>query len=92
MSKFLIISILLIIIGLLLFGIAGYCYWTIQDLHETFSYYGLKEKDYLANPNTAVTFAKLKLGIVKFSIVGAIAWFLSLIFFLKRKNKVSLNK
>jgi len=63
-----------------------------QDLHETFSCYGLKEKDYLANANTAATFANLKFGIIKFSIFGVIAWLLSLIFFLKRKNKVSLNK
>ncbi len=57
-------------------------------MQETFSYYGLKEKDYLTNADTATTFANLKFGIVKFFILGIIAWFLSLIFFLKRRNKV----
>lgn len=86
------ISILLFILGIFFFGFAGYCYWTIQNMHETFSYYRLKEKDYLTNPDTAATFANLKFGIIKFFILGVVAWFFSLIFFLKRKNKVLLNK
>ncbi len=88
MSKFLVISILLLIAGLLFFGIAGYCFWTIQDMHTTFDYYGLKEKDYLLSLNVAYTIANLKVGIIKFSILGVSAWILGVIFFIKRNNKV----
>jgi len=88
MNKFIFISILLLVVGLFFFGIAGYSYWTILDLHKTFGYYGLKEKDYLLSANVAETFASLKFGIVKFLILGVAAWVSGFIFFLKRNNSV----
>ncbi len=88
MNKFVIISISLLILGIFFFGIAGYCYWTILDLHRTFGYYGLEEKDYLLSANIAETLANLKYGIVKFLILGTAAWISGFIFFLKRNNKV----
>jgi len=92
MNKFIIISILLFAVGIIFFGFAGHCYQTIQNLQETFGYYGLQEKDYLLSENVAETFAKLKFGIIKFSILGVIAWTLGFIFFLKRNNTLFLNK
>ncbi len=86
MNKFLIISILLFVVGIIFFGFAGNCYRAILNLHELFGYYGLQEKDYLSSGNVAETFASLKFGIVKFSILGIIAWILGIAFFLKRKD------
>ncbi len=91
MNKFLIISILLLVIGIIFFGLAVNCYRTILNLQELFGYYGLEEKN-LLSVNVAETFASLRFGIIKFSILGVIAWILGIVFFLKRKNKVLLNK
>ena len=88
MNKFIIISISLLILGIFFFGIAGYCYWTILDLHESFGYYGLEEKDYLLSANVSETLANLKYAIVKFLIFGMTAWILGFVFFLKRNKKV----
>ncbi len=92
MNKFLIISILLFIVSIIFFGLAGNSYRAILNLQELFGYYGLQEKDYLSSVNVAETFAGLKFGIIKFSILGVVAWILGIVFFLKRKNKVLLNK
>ena len=86
MNKFTIISILLLILGILFFGIAGYSYWTMIDLHKTFGYYGLEEKDYLLSEDVANTFADFKYGIVTFLVWGVIAWIAGIIFFFKRKK------
>jgi hypothetical protein len=56
-------------------------------LQETFGYYGIKERDYLLNPNAVETFASLTFGIVKFLVLSLISWMLAVIFFLKRNNK-----
>jgi hypothetical protein len=64
----------------------------ILNLQELYGYYGLQEKDYLSSPNVAETFASFKFGIIKFSILGFRVWILGIVFFLKRKNKVLLNK
>ena len=85
MNKLLIISILLLIAGVLFFGIAGYCFWTIQDMRQTFAYYGINEIDY--SEKIAVAFSNLKFGIIKFSILGVVSWILATIFFVKRKVK-----
>ncbi|CAN5116615.1 hypothetical protein BH20ACI1_BH20ACI1_26820 [soil metagenome] len=85
MNKLLIISILLLITGLLFFGIAGYCFWTIQDMRQTFAYYGINETDY--SEKIAIIFSNLKFGIVKFSILGTASCVLAIIFFIKRKSK-----
>ncbi len=92
MDKFLIISILLFVIGIIFFGLAGNCYQAILNLQELYGYYGLQEKEYLSSVSVAQTFASLKFGIIKFSILGVVAWILGIVFFLKRKNKVLLNK
>ncbi len=89
MNKFLIISILLFVVGIIFFGFAGNSYRAILNLQELFGYYGLQEKDYLLSPNVAETFTSLKFGIIKFSILGVIAWILGIVFFLKRKNKIT---
>jgi len=57
-------------------------------LQELFGYYGLQEKDYLSSRNVAETFASLKFGIIKFSILGVIAWILGIVFLI-RKNKIA---
>ena len=92
MNKFLIISILLFVVGIIFFGLAGNNYQAILNLQELFGYYGLQKKDYFLSPNVAETFVSLKFGIIKFSILGIIAWVLGIIFFLKRKNTVLLKK
>ncbi len=89
MNKFLIISIILLVIGLFFFGFAGYCYWTIRDMQETFAYYGIGENTYLSNAKTAPTFLNLKFGIVKFSILGLVSWVLAVVFFIKRKSNIA---
>ncbi len=89
MSKFLIISILLFVVGIIFFGFAGNCYRAILNLQELFGYYGLQEENYLSSENVAETFALLKFGIIKFSILGLAAWILGIVFFLKRNNKLS---
>ena len=61
-------------------------------MRETFSYYEIKEKNYLANADIAATFTSLKFEIIKFLVLGFGTRVLSLIFFLKRKNEVLLNK
>lgn len=86
MNKFLIISILLFVVGIIFFGLAGNCYQSILNLQELYGYYGLQEKDYLLSVNVAETFASLKFGIIKFSIIGFASWILSIIFFWKRKK------
>lgn len=92
MNKFLIIAVLLLLTGIIFFGIAGYCYRTIINLRELFAYYSLDEEVYMSHPKNAAVFADLWFGIVKFSILGVVAWILSLIFFWKRNNKVLTNK
>jgi len=89
MNKFLIISILLIIAGLFFFGFAGYCYWTIVYLQKMYAYYGIGEKIYLSNAETATMFLNLKFGIVKFSILGLVSWLLAIILFIKIKSKIA---
>ena len=89
MNKFLIISILLFVAGIIFFGFAGNCYRAILNLQELFGYYGLQERDYLSSVNVAETIASLKFGIIKFSILGVAAWVLGIFFFLKRKNKIT---
>ena len=88
MNKFLITSILLFVAGIIFFGLAGNCYRAILNLQELFGYYGLQEKDYPSSKNAAETFALLKFGIIKFSILGLVAWVLGLVFFLKRNSRV----
>ncbi len=85
MNKLLIISVILIPVGISCFAVAGYFYWTLNQLFETLAYYGLQEQSN-SNPKTAATVFDLKFGVVKFSILGAAAWILSIIFFLKRKT------
>jgi len=92
MNKRLIISILFFAAGISFFGLAAASYQSILNLQEVFGYYGLQEKDYLLSENVGKTFANLKCGIVKFSILGIVAWILGIGFFLKQKNKVSSRK
>lgn len=92
MNRFLITSIILFVAGIIFFGLAGNSYRSILNLQELFGYYGLQEKGYLSSANVAETFATLKFGIIKFSILGGVAWILGIVFFLKRKNKVLLNE
>ncbi len=84
MNKFLIISILLLILGVVFFGIAGYFFWTIQDLRQTFTHYGINETDY--SEKIAIIFSDLRFGIIKFSIFGIISWLLAIIFFMKKER------
>ncbi len=52
MSKFFIVSIVLMIIGVGCFAIAGYFYWRLQEVFELLSYYSLEEQ-YYSNPRIA---------------------------------------
>lgn len=88
MRGFLITSILLFVAGVIFFGLAANCYSTILNLQELLGYYGI-QSDNLTSGNAMETFAQLRFGIIKFSILGLVAWVLGLIFFVKRNNKLS---
>ncbi len=87
MNKFLTTSILLFVVGIIFFGLAANCYRTILNLQELLGYYGI-QSDTLTSGDAMETFAQLRFGIIKFSILGSVGWILGLIFFVKRKNKV----
>ncbi len=88
MNRFLLVSLLLLLIGLFCFGIALYSYWTLQNMYEIFAYYGAGEKVFLEDAEIARTLFNLKFGIIKFLTFGLIAWVVGLIFFVKRNNKL----
>ena len=85
MSKFLIISLVLLLIGAICFAVAGYFYWRLHEIFELLSYYSLEEQ-YYSNPRIAADVWNLKFGIIRCSIIGFASWMLSIIFFLKRKK------
>lgn len=73
MNKFVIISITLIFIGILFFGISGFCLLEVQDLRKTFVYYQINEADYLSDKKTALMFSNLEIGAVKFAFLGLVS-------------------
>lgn len=87
MNKFLLVSIFLFLAGFLSFSLAIYSYYSLQNVIGVFSYYGLQEKDLSLSKDVAETIFNLKFGIVKFSILGLLAWILGIIFYWKRSKK-----
>jgi hypothetical protein len=91
MNKFLIFSVLLILSGFIFFGLAWYCYSTLQWLYKEMAYYGATSV--LNTPGNKIyeMAFNLKFGLVKFSILGIVAWVLGIIFFFKRKNGILIK-
>jgi hypothetical protein len=77
---------LILIVSILCFCVAGYCYWSILNLRGIFEYYQIEEANYLSDENIAQTFLDFKFGVIKFSILGIISLTAGIILF-KRKIK-----
>lgn len=86
MNKFILVSIFLVVVGLVFFSLAIYSYYSLQNVLDLFSYYGMQEKDLSLSKDVSETIFNLKFGIVKFSVLGLLAWILGIIFYLKRNN------
>lgn len=83
---------LLFVAGLICFGMAGYAYYSLHRLYDTFAYYGISTNDVRSNDNAAQTIFNFKFGIGKFVILGTAAWIAGLVFFIFSNRKRQLAK
>lgn len=87
MNKFLVLSILLFVVGISSFYSAYDCYHSIQSLQEIPIIYGAQSNKLLRD-SIADLSAQVKITATILTILGTLAWGLSLFLFIKR-NKLS---
>ena len=86
MKKYTIISILSFLVGIIAFAVAFYVFHQYKDFLALFGYYGIPEEIYASK--AAITIFNFKIGIAKYTLLGIVAWIISIFFLVKRLKKV----
>ncbi len=87
MKKYTIISISLFLVGAVSFVVASYTLQSYREFLALFSYYGIDIVE-LNNKQAAETIFNFRIGIVKYTLLGIVAWTTSVFFLIKRLKKV----
>ena len=87
MTKGKVVSIVLALLGVACLGLAGYFYWTMQSMLDTFAYYGVSENSVMDHPESSRAIWNLRFGVIQF-VIGGIALFTASVFvFIRTKRR-----
>ncbi len=87
MKRYTVFSILFFFGGIVFFAIACYAFHRYQVFLELFDYYSISEKVYTSRPEISTVTFNFKFGIIKYTLLGIIAWTASIYFLVKSYKK-----
>ncbi len=87
MNRNVVAAFVLLLVSVVCFSAAGYCFWAINDVYETLKYYGL-ESQYDNHDGITETINNFRFGMIKYSLGGLFCVFVAMILLIRKKPRL----